>query len=113
MFRSDTRVVVCHTTVVDKAGHLVTTSSRTLSAVYENNVRQEIKVFKHEDIPVSMGLMIDSSGSMRNKRAGVEAAAMALVKESNPGDEVFVVHFNDEAYLDNPRGKDFLTDTTI
>jgi VWFA-related protein len=110
VFRSDTRLVVCNATVVDKAGHLVSGLKQDAFSVFENNVRQQIKVFKHEDIPVSMGLIIDSSGSMRNKRAGVEAAALALVKESNPDDEVFVVHFNDEAYLDNPPGKDFLTD---
>jgi Ca-activated chloride channel family protein len=110
VFRSDTRLVVCNTTVVDKAGHLVTNLKQDAFSVFENNVRQEIKVFKHEDIPVSMGLIIDSSGSMRNRRAGVEAAALALVTASNPDDEVFVVHFNDEATLDNPPGKDFLTD---
>jgi VWFA-related protein len=71
VFRSDTRVVVCHTTVVDKAGHLIDHLNQDAFSVYENNVRQDIKVFKHEDIPVSMGLIIDSSGSMRNKRAGV------------------------------------------
>ena len=109
VFRSDTRLVVCQTTVVDRSGHLVDHLKQDAFSVFENNVRQEIKVFKHEDIPVSMGLIIDSSASMRNKRAGVEAAALALVTESNPDDEVFVVHFNDEAYLDNPRGKDFLT----
>jgi len=109
MFHSDTRVVVCATTVVDKAGHLVDHLQKDAFTVFENNVRQEIKVFKHEDIPVSMGLIIDSSGSMRNKRAGVDAAALALVKDSNPDDEVFVVHFNDAVYLDNPGGKDFLT----
>ena len=109
VFRSDTRLVVCNTTVVDKAGHLVTNLKQDAFRVFENNVRQEIRVFKHEDIPVSMGLIIDSSGSMRTKRAGVEAAAMALVTESNPDDEVFVIHFNDEVYFDNPRGKDFLT----
>ena len=57
-----------------------------------------------------MGLIIDNSGSMRDKRAKVEAAALALVKESNPEDEVFVVNFNDEAFLDNPHGKDFTSD---
>ena len=110
VFRSDTRLVVCPTTVVDKSGHLVDHLKQDAFSVFENNVRQQIKVFKHEDIPVSMGLIIDSSGSMRNKREGVEAAAMALVEASNPDDEVFVVHFNDETYLDNPGGKDFLTD---
>lgn len=109
VFRSDTRLVVLPTTVVDHSGHLVDGLKQSAFTVFENNVRQEIKVFKHEDIPVSMGLIIDSSASMLNKRAKVEAAAMALVKESNPDDEVFVVHFNDEVYLDNPQGKDFLT----
>jgi VWFA-related protein len=111
VFHSDTRLVVCPTTVVDKAGHLVDHLTKEAFSVFENNVRQEIKVFKHEDIPVSMGLVIDSSGSMRNnnKRAGVETSAMTLIQSSNPDDEVFVIHFNDETYFDNPGGKDFLT----
>ena len=111
VFHSDTRLVVCQTTVVDHAGRLVDHLTKDAFSVFENNVRQEIKVFKHEDVPVSMGLVIDSSGSMRNsnKRAGVEAAAMALIRASNPDDEVFVIHFNDETYFDNPGGKDFLT----
>jgi VWFA-related protein len=54
-----------------------------------------------------MGLIVDNSGSMRDKRAKVEAAALALVKDSNPEDEVFVVNFNDEAFNDLPHGKDF------
>ena len=112
VFHSDTRLVVCHTTVVDRSGHLVDHLTKDAFSVFENNVRQEIKVFKHEDIPVSMGLVIDSSGSMRNrnKRAGVETSALALIDASNPDDEVFVIHFNDETYFDNPGGKDFLTD---
>jgi Ca-activated chloride channel family protein len=61
-----------------------------------------LKVFKREDVPVSLGLIIDDSGSMRTKRERVEAAAMTLVKESNPQDEVFIVNFNDEPYLDVP-----------
>jgi Ca-activated chloride channel homolog len=111
VFHSDTRLVVCHTTVVDRSGHLVDGLTRSAFSVFENNVRQEIKVFRHEDIPVSMGLVIDSSASMRNsnKRAGVEAAAMGLIEASNPDDEVFVIHFNDQTYFDNPGGKDFLT----
>jgi Ca-activated chloride channel family protein len=74
--------------------------------VYENGVAQHIKIFKREDVPVSMGLIIDNSGSMRDKRAKVEAAALALVKDSNRQDEVFIVNFNDEAFLD----KDFTND---
>ena len=95
---------------MDKNGHLVTTLPREAFTVVENGVQQEIKQFKREDVPVSMGLIIDNSGSMRDKRAKVEAAALALVKASNPDDEVFIVNFNDEAFLDNPHGKDFTSD---
>lgn len=106
VFRADTRLVVLHATVVDKSGHLVTNLPETAFQVYENGVQQHIKIFKREDIPVSMGLIIDNSGSMRDKRAKVEAAALALVKDSNRQDEVFIVNFNDEAFLD----KDFTND---
>jgi VWFA-related protein len=110
VFRADTRLVVLPTTVVDKTGHLVTSLQREAFTVLENGVQQQIKQFKREDVPVSMGLIIDNSGSMREKRAKVEAAALALVKASNPDDEVFIVNFNDEAFLDNPSGKDFTSD---
>lgn len=107
IFRADTRLVVCNTTVVDKNGHLITDLPKTAFTVTENGVPQEIKVFKREDVPVSMGLIIDNSGSMRDKRAKVAAAALALVKDSNKDDEVFVVNFNDEAFLDLPHGEEF------
>src|SRR4051794_33956049 len=110
IFRTGTREVVCHTTVVDKNGHLVTNLPKEAFTVYENGVVQPIKVFRREDVPVSMGLIIDNSGSMRDKRAKVEAAALTLVKDSNREDEVFIVNFNDEAFLDNPHGKSFTND---
>ena len=110
VFRADTRVVDLHATVVDKNGHLVTNLPREAFTVYENGVQQMIRSFKREDVPVSMGLIIDNSGSMRDKRSKVEAAALALVKDSNPQDEVFVVNFNDEAFNDLPHGKDFTSD---
>jgi len=107
VFRSDTGLVICHTSVVDKSGHLVTTLTKDAFTVLEDGKPQEIKVFRREDIPVSLGLIVDNSGSMRDKRAKVEAANLALIKESNPDDEVFVVNFNDEAFLDLPHNKDF------
>jgi Ca-activated chloride channel family protein len=110
IFRSDTKLVVCHTTVVDKNGRLVTDLPEGAFTVFENDVQQPIRTFKREDVPVSMGLIIDNSGSMRDKRAKVEAAASALAKDSNKEDETFVVNFNDEAFLDNPHGKDFTSD---
>src|ERR1017187_2366768 len=110
VFRSDTRVVICNTTVFDKSGHLVTDLTRDAFAIAENGATQRITGFRREDVPVSLGLIVDNSGSMRVKRAGVEAASLALVKDSNPEDEVFVVNFNDEAFLDLPNKKNFTND---
>ncbi len=101
-FRSDTRLVVLHTSVVDRNGKLVTNLPEKAFKVFENGVEQQIRLFRREDIPVSMGLVIDNSGSMQPKRQKVETAALQLVKASNPQDQVFIVNFNDEAYLDCP-----------
>ena len=111
-FSADIRLVVCNVTVVDKTGHLVTDLPRSAFTVLENGQPQEVRSFKREDVPVSMGLVIDNSGSMRDKRAKVAAASLALVKDSNKDDEVFVVNFNDEAFLDLPHQKDFTNDIT-
>ncbi len=99
-FTSDTRLVILPATVQDKTGHLITNLSEGQFQVFDDNVPQPLKLFRREDVPVSMGLIIDSSGSMRDKRARVESAAITLVKESNKDDEVFIVNFNDEAFLD-------------
>jgi VWFA-related protein len=107
VFRADTRLVVLPATVVDKNGHLVTNLPQKSFKVLESGVEQQIRVFKREDVPVSMGIIIDNSGSMRDKRQKVEGSAMTLVKASNPADEVFIVNFNDEAFLD----RDFTSNT--
>jgi VWFA-related protein len=113
VFRADTRLVVCHTTVADRTGHLVTDLPPAAFSVLENGVRQQIKTVKREDVPVALGLVIDNSGSMAPKRAQVEAASLALVKASNPDDGVFVVNFNDEVYLDLPPGVEFTHDLDL
>src|SRR5437016_1936834 len=102
IFRADTRLVVLHATVVDKNGKFVTNLPQSAFHVFENNVEQPIKKLIREDVPVSMGLIVDNSGSMRTKRGRVEASALTLVKSSNRQDEVFIVNFNDEAFLDQP-----------
>jgi Ca-activated chloride channel homolog len=102
VFRTDTRLVVLHASVLDKNGKLITTVPQAAFKVTENGQDQPIKLFRREDVPVSMGIIIDNSGSMRDKRSKVAAAALALVKESNPQDEVFIVDFNDAPYLDQP-----------
>ncbi len=102
VFSSDTRLVPLNVTVTEKSGRLVTNLPQSVFTVLENGAPQTIKIFKSEDVPVSIGLIIDNSGSMRDKRQAVESAALTLVKSSNPQDEAFVVNFNDEAYLDTP-----------
>jgi len=101
-FTAGTKLVALQVTVTDKNGKLVTNVPQSAFKVYENNVEQPIKLFKREDVPVSMGIIIDNSGSMRESRAKVAAASIALVKASNPEDEEFVVNFNDDAFLDQP-----------
>ncbi len=101
-FRSDTRLVPLYATAVNSKGQLVTDLPRAAFKVLENNVEQPIKAFLREDVPVSLGLIVDNSGSMRDRRAKVEAAAIAMVKASNPKDQVFIVNFNDQAFEDVP-----------
>jgi VWFA-related protein len=99
-FRAETRLVVLHATVRNSRGEFVTNLDRSAFTVYENGKKQPITVFSGDDIPVSMGLLIDNSGSMRTLRPKVEAAALALAHASNPGDEIFVLNFNDKAHID-------------
>jgi Ca-activated chloride channel homolog len=101
-FRAETRLVVIHATVRNPRGELVTNLQRDAFKVFENGKRQPITLFRRDDIPVSLGLLIDNSGSMRLLRSKVEAAAVALARASNPQDEIFVLNFNDKARLDVP-----------
>jgi Ca-activated chloride channel homolog len=98
--RVDVNLVVLHTTVLDDRGRFADGLKEENFRVLEDKAEQKLAVFKREDIPVSMGLVIDNSGSMRDKRPRVNAAALTLVEASNPQDEAFVVNFNDDFYLD-------------
>jgi VWFA-related protein len=100
VFRKDVDEVLLHASVVDDKQHIVTNLDRSAFTIFEDGKPQNIISFHHEDIPVSMGIIIDNSGSMREKRNKVNQAALNLVRSSNPKDEVFVVNFNDEYYLD-------------
>ncbi len=100
VFRKEVEEVVLHATVVDDKQRIVTTLDKSDFNVFEDGHPQTITSFRHEDIPVAMGIVVDNSGSMREKRQKVNAAALNLVRSSNPNDEVFIVNFNDEYYLD-------------
>jgi VWFA-related protein len=106
VFRSATRLVVLHATVTNKQGALVTDLDERAFSIFENNQRQRVALFRRDDIPVSLGLLIDNSGSMRSLRARVEAAALAFARASNPQDEMFVLNFADSTRLDVPMTSD-------
>jgi Ca-activated chloride channel homolog len=86
--------------VVDRDGHPVRGLTQEHFSVYEDRVMQDIAVFKQEDAPVSVGLVIDASSSMADKRDRVGAAALTFVGESNPEDEAFIVSFADRPTLE-------------
>jgi VWFA-related protein len=102
----DAEEVVLNCTVLDKKGELVNDLTRSNFKVFEDKALQTVISLQHQDTPVSIGLLVDDSGSMSAKRAAVAAAALDLVKASNPQDETFVINFSDQAYLD----QDFTSD---
>ncbi len=104
----DVNLVVLHASVVDERGRFVPDLKQENFRVLEDKMEQKLALFKREDVPVSVGLVIDNSGSMRDKRDRVNIAALTFVRTSNPEDEVFVVNFNDDYYLD--LDKDFTSD---
>lgn len=108
VFKKDVDEVLLHASVIDDHQHIVTNLNRSDFSVFEDGKPQNIISFRHEDIPVAMGILIDNSGSMREKRNKVNQAALNLVRSSNPRDEVFVVNFNDEYYLDQDFTNDLL-----
>jgi Ca-activated chloride channel homolog len=102
VFKKDVEEVAVHATVVDDKNRMVMNLTKSAFTVLENGHPQTMTSFRQEDIPVSMCIVIDNSGSMREKRDKVNKAALNLVRASNPQDEVCVVNFNDEFYLDQP-----------
>ena len=98
--RANAYEVKLNASVIDSNGAPVENLPQDAFHVYEDGVPQTIVGFKHEDVPVSLGILIDSSGSMYDKRAAVDAASLDLVKLSNRQDEAFLVDFSSEAYID-------------
>ena len=92
--------VLLNCTVVDESGRLVSDLNRKDFHVWEDNVLQNVTSFQHRDVPVSLGILVDNSGSMRDKRTAVDEAALDLVRHSNPQDAAFIVNFSEKAYLD-------------
>ena len=96
----DAYEVRLNASVLDGSGKSIQTLTQAAFKVYEDGVPQTLTSFRHEDLPVSIGLLIDSSGSMYDKRLAVDKAALDLVRLSNPKDEEFLVDFSSEAFID-------------
>lgn len=99
VLQTNVEEVVLNATVLN-GNQLVNNLNKNDFQVYEDGVKQNILSFQHTDLPVSMGLVIDNSGSMYQKRPAVNEAALDLVQASNQQDQAFVVNFSDEAFLD-------------
>jgi VWFA-related protein len=98
-FSVNVDLVELHVAVVDGAGRPVGGLGQQNFKVKENNILQPITVFKHEDRPVSLGLVVDNSRSIEPRKARLDAAALSFVDRSNPDDETFIIHFDSEVKL--------------
>ncbi len=105
--KSSVNEVLVHVTVRDRAGNLVGLLKKDNFQVYEDGIPQQIDYFSHEDLPVTVGLVVDNSGSMKPKRPEVNTSTLAFVRSSNPQDEMFVVNFNDGVSFGLPRNMPF------
>jgi len=108
--RTDVRLVLLDVSVRDKAGAFVTGLSRDNFAVFENGHERPIKIFANDDVPATIGLLVDASGSMTPKRYEVLNAAQEFIRASNPRDEMFVLSFNDDVRRGLPEGTLFSSD---
>jgi Ca-activated chloride channel homolog len=95
--RTTSRLVLLDVSVKDPEGGFVSGLTKDNFKVLENGKQQEITQFANADIPVTVGLVVDESGSMRPKKPQVVTAALAFIQASNPQDEIFVINFNERA----------------
>ena len=106
----DVDLVVFNVTVLDKDSRTVPGLSEKDFRVYEDGREEKIKIFQPEDTPATVGLVIDNSNSMMNKRKDVVSAALAFVGASHPEDEMFIVNFNRRVWLALPPSHPFTSD---
>jgi Ca-activated chloride channel homolog len=95
--RTTSRLVLLDVSVKDSDGGFVSDLTKENFKVLENGKLQEITQFANADIPVTIGLVVDESGSMRPKKPHVVTAALEFIQASNPQDEIFVINFNERA----------------
>lgn len=105
-------MVVLQATALDHKGALVSGLDKDNFQIYEDGTLQPVKHFSHADIPVTVGLVIDNSGSMRPKRHDVVGAALTFARSSNPQDQMFVVNFNERVSFGLPGAIPFTDQVT-
>jgi VWFA-related protein len=106
VFKKQVQEVFLHATVIDETGRMLTNLTQNDFQIFQNGQPETITSFQREDVPVAIGIVVDNSGSMRDKRSKISEAVMNLIKASNQQDEVFVVNFGQTPYLD----QDFTSD---
>jgi Ca-activated chloride channel family protein len=109
VFKKQVEEVVLHATVYDEQRNMVPGLDKSAFVVFDGGTQQPITSFRREDVPVAMGIVVDNSGSMRDKREKVNQAVLNLIRASNPRDEIFVVNFSQTYYLD----QDFTGDVKL
>ncbi|HXM65568.1 MAG TPA: VWA domain-containing protein [Candidatus Acidoferrum sp.] len=109
VFKKQVQEVVLHATVYDEQRNMVPGLDKSAFTVFDDGAQQPITSFRREDVPVAMGIVVDNSGSMRDKREKVNQAVLNLIRASNPKDEIFVVNFSQKYYLD----QDFTGDVNL
>src|SRR5947199_5349261 len=95
----DVNLVEVHVSVLDARDRPVGALTQENFRLFEDQIQQDISVFKHEDIPVSLGLVLDNSRSIEPRKQRLDAAAVSFVRKGNTQDETFIVHFDDTARL--------------
>jgi Ca-activated chloride channel family protein len=113
VFSSRAELVVAHVTVKDQRGAYVTALPREVFRIFEDGVPQRIDFFTGEDSPVTVGFLVDSSGSMREGRERVIAAATAFAVESKSQDEIFALAFNEQVRAVLPSSMLFTRDAGV
>ncbi|MGZ6333675.1 MAG: VWA domain-containing protein [Bdellovibrionota bacterium] len=109
VFKKQVQEVVLHATVVDESGRPIISLERGAFSVYQNGQPETVTSFRREDVPVALGIVVDNSGSMRDKRGKVNQAVLNLIRASNQQDQVFVVNFSQTPYLD----QDYTSDVNL
>jgi len=110
VFSTRSELVVLHVSVLDHKSGFVPGLPRETFRVYDDGRLQELTYFQNEDSPVTVGLVIDCSGSMQRRRDAVIAAGLAFAQSSHPQDEMFTVNFNEKVWPGLPSGRPFTSD---